>query len=134
MTRTVHATGPERTVRELVDDIMLSHGVGFVPVIEGGEALGYVDTGTVRGIDRDNWDATRVEDVFVPLSPDNRTTPREPLEHLLKRVAETGRRKFIVEEGRRFAGVITLSDLVAHVEVLRDLSADGPLPVRHASI
>jgi CBS domain-containing protein len=122
MTRAVHVTGPERTVRDLVEDVMLTHGVGFVPVVENGQALGYVDTGTVRGIDRDNWDATRVEDVFIPIAPAMRTTPGEPLEQLLKRIAQSGRRKFIVEDGRRFAGVVTLSDLVAHIEVLHSLS------------
>lgn len=128
MTRAVHTTDPDRTVRALVEDVMLTHGVGFVPVVEDGRALGYVDTGTVRGIDRDNWDAARVEDVFVALTPEMRTTPREPLETLLKRISQSGRRKFIVEDGQRFAGVVTLSDLVAHIEVLRDLSATGGLP------
>jgi CBS domain-containing protein len=99
--------------------------VGFVPVVENGEALGYVDTATIRAIDRENWDATRVEDVFVALAPDMRSEPRELLEDLLDRISKTGRRKFIVENGRRFAGVITLSDLVAHLGVVRDLGADG---------
>lgn len=134
MTRGAHVTGPERTVQELVDEIMLSHGVGFVPVVENGQAIGYVDTAAVRGIDRDNWDTTRVEDVFVPLTPDMRTMPQETLEQILRRVAQSGRRKFIVEEGRRFAGVLTLSDLVGHVEVLRELTAGGAVPSRHRTI
>jgi Zn-dependent protease len=122
MTRAVHVTGPDRTVRALVDEVMLRHGVGFVPVVENGVALGYVDTATVRGIERDNWDATRVEDVFIPLAPDMEAAPGEPLDRLLQRIAETGRRKFIVTNGHGFAGVLTLSDLVAHIGVLRDLS------------
>lgn len=125
MTRDVHTAGPERTVRDLVDEIMLRHGVGFVPVVEDGHALGYVDTGTVRAIDRENWDTTRVEDVFVALAPDMRAEPREPLEKLFDRISKSGRRKFIVEDGRRFAGVITLSDLVAHIGVLQELAAVG---------
>jgi len=134
MTRAVHTTGPDRTVRDLVEDVMLAHGVGFVPVIEDGRALGYVDTGTVRGIDRDNWDAARVEDVFVALTPDMRSSPREPLEQLLKRISQSGRRKFIVEDGRRFAGVVTLSDLVAHIEVLRDLSTGDRVGLPHRNV
>jgi CBS domain-containing protein len=134
MTRAVHTTGPERTVRDLVDEVMLQHGVGFVPVIENGQALGYVDTGLVRGIDRDNWDATRVEDVFVALAPEMQAAPDEPLEHLLGRIADTGRRKFVVTDGRRFAGVVTLSDLVAHIGVLRELSATDRPPVPRRSV
>ena len=124
MTRSVHTTPPDRTVRALVDEVMLLHGVGFVPVVEDGEALGYVDTATVRAIDRENWDTTRVEDVFVALAPEMRANPREPLEKLLDRITKSGRRKFVVEDGRRFAGVITLSDLVAHIGVLQELSPD----------
>jgi Zn-dependent protease/CBS domain-containing protein len=134
MTRAVHTTGPDRTVRDLVDDVMLLHGVGFVPVVENGQALGYVDTGTIRAIDRENWDATRVEDVFVALAPEMRADPREPLEGLLDRISKSGRRKFIVEDGRRFAGVITLSDLVAHIGVLQELAPDGPAPRTRRSI
>jgi CBS domain-containing protein len=134
MTRTVHTTGPDRTVRDLVDEIMLRHGVGFVPVVEDGHALGYVDTGTVRAIDRENWDTTRVEDVFVALAPEMRADPREPLERLLDRISKSGRRKFIVEDGRLFAGVITLSDLVAHIGVLRELAPDGGAPRTEQSI
>jgi Zn-dependent protease/CBS domain-containing protein len=134
MTRTVHTTGPDRTVRDLVDEIMLRHGVGFVPVVENGHALGYVDTGTVRAIDRENWDTTRVEDVFVALAPEMRADPREPLEGLFDRISKSGRRKFIVEDGRLFAGVITLSDLVAHIGVLRELAPDGGAPRTEQSI
>lgn len=125
MTREVHTTDPGRTVRALVDDVMLAHGVGFVPVVEDGRALGYVDTAAIRTIDRENWEATRVEDVFVALTPEARATPAEPLDQLLDRVRKSGRRKFIVEDGRRFAGVVTLSDLIAHVNVLSELSAAG---------
>jgi CBS domain-containing protein len=132
MTSAVHVTAPDRTVRALVDEVMLRHGVGFVPVVENGTALGYVDTATVSGIDRDNWDATRVEDVFIPLAPEMVTTAGEPLDRLLQRIAETGRRKFIVTSGQGFAGVLTLSDLVAHIAVLRDLTPiPGSVPRRH---
>ncbi len=114
---------PERTVRDLVDDIMLGHGVAFVPVLENGRAIGFVDTATVRGVDRENWDTLRVEDIYVPLSDATRATPSDPLESLLKRIATTGQRKYIVEDQGRFIGVITLSDLVAHINVMQELSA-----------
>lgn len=125
MTREVRTISPDRTVRALVDDVMLSHGVAFVPVVEDGRALGYVDTTTIKSIDREYWDVTRVEDIFVALTPEMRTTPREPLDHLLDRITKSGRRKFIVEDGRSFAGVVTLSDLVAHVDVRNELGATG---------
>jgi hypothetical protein len=60
------------------------------------------------------------------------TTPAEPLDRLFRRIAETGRRKFIVTDAQGFAGVLTLSDLVAHIGVLRDLSPlPGGVPHRH---
>jgi Zn-dependent protease/CBS domain-containing protein len=125
MTRDAHTIGPDRTIRDLVEQVMLNRGVAFVPVVENGAALGYVDTGMVRDIEPDNWDTIRVEDVFVPRSADMVSTPRESLESLLGRIMSSGRRKYIVEDGRHFAGVITLSDLVAHINVLQELSARG---------
>ena len=101
---------------------MLGHGVGFVPVVEDGRAIGFVDTATVRAVDRENWDTVRVEDIFVPLGESTRASSREPLETLLKRITATGRRKYIVEDHGRFVGVITLADLLHHIDVLQELS------------
>jgi glutamate---methylamine ligase len=134
MTRAVHTTPPDRTVRDLVDEVMLRHGASFVPVIENGQPLGYVDTGTVRGIDREFWDTTRVEDVFVALAPEMLATPADPLEDLLGRISATGRRKFIVLDGPRFAGVVTLGDLAEHLGLLRDLAAGTRPPAPPRSV
>jgi CBS domain-containing protein len=121
----VHTVAPGHTVRDLVEEVMLGHGVGFVPVVEDGRAIGFVDTATVRAVDRENWDTLRVEDIFMPLGESARAAPREPLETLLKRITATGRRKYIVEDQGRFVGVITLSDLLHHINVLQELT-QGP--------
>ncbi|MCU9847550.1 site-2 protease family protein [Defluviimonas sp. WL0024] len=121
MTDKVHAAAPEDTLATVVDKIMLRHAVSFVPVVEGDHLLGYVDTALLHGIDRDNWGDTQVADIFIAASDVNTVAPDLSAEALMKRVAATGRRKFLVAERGRFLGVITLADLLAYLAVLQDL-------------
>ncbi len=126
MTRNPWTTSPNRTVQEAVEGVMLAHGVSFVPVLEDGRTLGYIDAGVARGIDRENWETTRVDDVFVALTPEMVARPDDPLADLVERIGRTGRRKFLVQEAGRLVGVISLSDLTGFLAVATDVG--GPAP------
>jgi hypothetical protein len=44
---------------------------------------------------------------------------------LLRRIAETGRRKFLVAEHQGLLGVITLTDLLSYLAVLQEIGVAG---------
>ncbi len=121
MTRAVHTASPDDTLTELVDGVMLRHSVSFLPVTEGEHLLGYVDSGLLQTIDRENWDSTHVSDIYVARDPTNTITPDLATDALMSRIAKSGRRKFLVAEDGRFLGVITLADLMAYLAILQDL-------------
>ncbi|MDW4550021.1 site-2 protease family protein [Defluviimonas sp. D31] len=123
MTEQVHAASPDDTLAFVVDTIMLRHAVSFVPVVEGDHLLGYVDTALLQGIDRDHWDDTHVADIYMGANDTSTVEPGLSAEALMKRIAETGRRKFLVAERGRFLGVITLADLLAYLAVLQEVGA-----------
>lgn len=125
MRRDVVAVGPEMTLQALVDDVILTRALSFVPVVEDGHLLGAVDLETVRGIERQHWADTRVEDVFAPLRPDQMVAPGTDAAELLDRMAREGRRKFTVVEDRRLLGVVTLADLMARLRVSASLAPGG---------
>jgi len=112
---------PEATLAELVHGLMLKHALSFVPVTEDDTVLGYIDQHVLRRIDRENWLTTKVGDVFVLLDDDNTVAPDDPIEELLDRMDRTGMRKFLVMAGDRLAGVITQTDILAHLSLLRGL-------------
>ena len=84
--------------------------------------LGHIDHAMLSGIDRENWSSTKVGDVFAGLDAASSVDPKVPVEDLLKRIAATGRRKFLVVENGTLVGVISLSDLARHLR-LSDLMA-----------
>ena len=50
---------PWATLNELVHDVILGKNVGFVPVMNGTEVLGYIDRKILHGVDRDAWSFDR---------------------------------------------------------------------------
>ncbi|MFN6951241.1 MAG: site-2 protease family protein [Albidovulum sp.] len=127
MSREVMNVPPESTLAEVVDGIMLPNAISFVPVTEGDLALGYVDAALIRGIDRENWDNTHVGDIYIAADPANTVTQDLPAEALLRRIAETGRRKFLVIEDRRLIGVVTLTDLMSYIAILQEIGVTTAL-------
>lgn len=108
---------PDVTLSSFVNQIMLRHGISFVPVVEDGVLLGHIDHAMLSGIDREHWSSTQVGDVFAGLDAGATVSPDMPVEELLKRIAATGRRKFLVADGTRLIGVISLSDLARHIQL-----------------
>jgi predicted transcriptional regulator len=129
MTKTVHTAGPEDPLSDVVDKIMLRHSVSFVPVTEGDHLLGYVDTGLLQKIDRENWKETRVADIYVAADKGNVVPPDMPTEDLMRHILAGDRRKYLVAEKERLLGVITLADLLAYLAVLQELGPPRSLGV-----
>lgn len=123
MSRNPFTVSPDQTLSELVNLIMLRHHTVFVPVVEDGVLLGYVDSDVVGTIDRGNWSSTFVGDVFVARDNTNSITPETPASAVLDRMLEAKRRKFLVVEDGHLLGVITLSDMMGYLSVLQEVGA-----------
>ncbi|MCV3271498.1 site-2 protease family protein [Roseobacter sinensis] len=111
---------PDTTLSEFANRIMLLGGVSFAPVVEDGVLLGHMDRVLLSKIDRENWGSMRVGDVFEGLDPATTVPPELPAPQLLKRITETGRRKFLVVRDHRLEGVITLADLTRYLRAFDD--------------
>jgi CBS domain-containing protein len=103
--------GPEVTLSEFINQVMLRHGVTFVPVVEDDVLLGHIDQSVLASIEREHWANTRVGDVFAGLERSTMVTPDMPILDLLDLISKTGKRKFLVVSDHRLCGVITLADL-----------------------
>tara|TARA_R110002020_G_scaffold19062_4_gene66295 strand:+ start:11531 stop:12676 length:1146 start_codon:yes stop_codon:yes gene_type:complete len=121
MSERVYTIGPDAPVARLVDEVMLRHGVSFVPVVAGDELLGYADTAGVRSLDRQDWAARPVSDIMVRSDAGNTVAPQTPLDEVFKCLTATPRRKLLVAEGTRLAGVISLSDLMHHLALEQEI-------------
>ncbi len=108
---------PDVTLSTFVNQVVLRHGLSFVPVVEDGVLLGHIDHAMLSGIDRENWSSTQVGDVFAGLDAGSYVDPGMPVENLLKEIAARGRRKFLVVKDGELVGVISLSDLARHLQL-----------------
>ena len=117
MQREPITVGPDRRLSDLVDQVVLRHGLSFVPVVEDDILLGHIDRAILLKIDREHWSSTRVGDVFAGLDETPTIPPDTPVEDLMKSIAKTGQRKFLVVEGHSLLGLISLSDIVRHLEL-----------------
>lgn len=111
MTRNPIIVSPDVTLSEYVNQIMLQKHVTFVPVLEGDVLLGHMDPSVLAGIDRENWENTRVGDVYVGLDQGVMIDADTPIQDLLDVISNTGQRKFLVVSDHVLLGVISLSDL-----------------------
>lgn len=109
--------GPDMTLSEFVNRVMLRHNVSFVPVVEEDVLLGHMDQAVLAGIDRENWASTRVGDVFAGLDGQASISSEMPVQDLMALIAETGRRKFLVVDENRLVGVISLADLTRYLRM-----------------
>lgn len=108
---------PDVTLADFVNRTVLRHGLSFVPVVEDGVLLGHIDHAMLSGIDREHWPSTQVGDVFAGLEPASMVGPDTSVEDLMKIIASTGRRKFLVVDEGNLVGVISLSDLARHLQL-----------------
>jgi len=121
MSKQVHTVDVETSIADLVDNVMLRHGVSFVPVLSGDTLMGYADTAGVRSIDKENRASHPVSGIMVPVGADTTVAPDAPLNAVFKRMASSSRRKLMVVEGRRLVGVISLSDLMHHLALEQEI-------------
>ncbi len=108
---------PDVSLADFVNRTVLRHGLSFVPVVEDGVLLGYIDHAMILGIDREHWSSTQIGDVFAGLDAHSTVDPDMAVDDLLKIIATTGRRKFLVVKNGELVGVISLSDLTRHLQL-----------------
>jgi Zn-dependent protease/predicted transcriptional regulator len=108
---------PDVSLADFVKQIVLRNGLSFVPVVENGVLLGHINHALLSGIDRENWPSTRVGDVFAELNASPIVDPDVSIEDLMNKITTTGQRKFLVVKDGKLLGVISLSDLVRHLQL-----------------
>ena len=116
---------PWATLNELVHDVILGKNVGFVPVMNGTEVLGYIDRKILHGVDRDAWGRLTVGDVYAPLSPDNSVAENITVTELVERMRAGGQQKFLVVHERQLLGVISLTDIVSYISLEKEFGHTG---------
>ena len=126
MTSPVFTARPEDTVRSVINKIILKRNLSFVPVAEGDHLLGFVSTSVLKDIEPENWDQTKLADVYVASSNKNTVSPDLPLEKIFKKMIKEDQRKLLVVENGSLVGVIALADLMTFLSIQSGLGFSQP--------
>ncbi|NKX43234.1 site-2 protease family protein [Roseicyclus persicicus] len=127
MTADPWTASPDMTLAQIADGVMVPHAVSFVPLVERGVVVGYVDAQILRAVPRADWATRTAAEVMAPLDEACIVPPRMTAEAALARLAEGPHRKLIVAEGRQLRGILSLRDLMGHIAVVQALGR-GPAP------
>ena len=119
---------PGMTLSHVIEQIVLRRGLSFLPVVEDQVLIGKIDQDVLMGIDRENWSSTRIDDVFVDLANETLLSPQTPIPDLFRLIGSTRQRKFLVTEGHRLVGVISLADLARYMRLAPLLT-----PAKHSA-
>jgi Zn-dependent protease/CBS domain-containing protein len=133
MTPDPWTASPGMSLEAVAGQVMLPHAISFVPVVEGGTVLGYVDTGLMRKIPRGEWGQRMAGSVMAPLDPACIVTLGMSAEQALKRLLQGPQRKLVVMEGSKLRGVLSMRDLMGHIAVVQALGG-GNRPVDRAGM
>jgi Zn-dependent protease len=109
------AVGSDRTLLEVLlgaggmsaSDILLD---GFPALSVEGRIIGFVEPARIHAVPRERWGSTRVLDVMTPIDALPRLQESEPLDGLLRAVAEHGN-GVLVMRGEELAGYASRADL-----------------------
>lgn len=111
--------GPEASLSEVVDAIILERGRSFVPVVAQGRLVGVVTAEAIRRTSRDLWPTTRIRQVMEPLGPENTIEPDAASDMVLHHMARTGRHKLVVARQGVLVGVVTVGDLLNYLGIVQ---------------
>ena len=107
---------PDSFLSDYVNRNILAKSLNFVPVVDAGLLLGHMDRNLLSGIDPDNWDNTRVGDIFFGLNDQNSIDPDLPIQDVMTRMSKTGHHKFMVVEDHKLVGVLSIVDLIHYLQ------------------
>jgi CBS domain-containing protein len=124
MIRDVLAVPADLTLRELVDDYVLSRGYRGFPVVDGSGVRGLISVADIRAVPRERWGDVRVSEAMRRLTPGLSIGPATPLVEALGRIAASGGR-LVVLDGGRLVGLLTKDGLNRFVELRRLVDGEG---------
>jgi len=118
MTSKPVTVGPDTTVEQLLEEYVYRHHHKLLPVVARGELEGCVGIADIKRVPREQRSSVTVSEIARPCASDNTVSPDLSAEELLAAMARPGAgSRFMVVEGGRLVGVVSLRDLTEYVKL-----------------
>jgi Zn-dependent protease/predicted transcriptional regulator len=120
------------TIAQLIDDYVYRHHHSMFPVVDNGRLVGCVGMHDIKRLPRDRWSSTTVSKIMQPCSEATAISPNEDAMEALQLMSRTQNSRLLVTEGDRLVGIVTLKDLMKHLNLKLNLEDADVVGLRHA--
>jgi CBS domain-containing protein len=103
---------PALTLQELVDHYLFHGEQRAYPVMRDDQLEGLITLHDIRGVSRERWPATRVDEIMIPSAELVTVGPRDEAARALELISQRGFNQLPVVEQGRVLGLIHREDLM----------------------
>lgn len=107
---------PQLSLQDLVEAHVFRRNQHAYPVTRHGELLGLICLHDIRGVDRGDWETTRVETAMTPYSELITVGPDESAAEALQRLSARDVQQVPLVEGRKLVGLIERADVIRYLQ------------------
>lgn len=125
---------PELDLRSLVEDYVFRFHRKAFPVVTGGKIVGLVRAEAVRDIPRCDWERYTVVDVMDRDVDRLMIEPNTNAARALRKMRVADSTRLLVVDAGELVGVLSLSDLMAYLELAMPAADDEPRPARRSPV
>ena len=121
---------PGISVAQLIDDYVYRYHHKMFPVVEDGRLVGCVSMNDIKRLPRERWAATTVSKIMQPCSAATAIAPDTDAMEVLSAMNRTQNSRFLVMEGDRLVGVVTLKDMLKFLSLKLELEESEKVDLR----
>ena len=120
------------TLDTLVDQLVLPSGRRCFPVIEGDQVYGLLTLHRIKGVPRERWATTLVEEVMIPRDSFKSVGPDDELTAVFQQMTTENVNQFPVMENGRLLGMVARDNLLAFLRTRTELGLGAGLTTGHS--
>jgi Zn-dependent protease/CBS domain-containing protein len=109
------------SVQQMVDEVLLPTGRRCFPVLEGDTVRGLLTLHHIKGVPKEAWPSTRVEEIMTPLEQLRSVSPDDELWVALEQMTEDGVNQLPVVEGGRLVGMLGRDNVLTFIRTRAEL-------------
>jgi Zn-dependent protease/predicted transcriptional regulator len=114
---------PHETLTDMVENYIYRHHHDTFPVVEKGRLSGMVSVSHLKKVPRENWPATRVEDIMEKDTGALTVNPVQGVDSALKIMLQEGWGLLPVVDNSAVVGIISRGDIMHLIKIKSDLQA-----------
>ncbi len=114
---------PDTPITDFVENYLYQHPYDLFPVAREQRLLGCASLKDAKAVPREDWDRTRVADVYQECSDTNTVAANVDANDALQRMQHHRSGRLMVVEDDRLVGVLVLKDLLHFLELRSQLEA-----------